>query len=592
MTRYKSLFFSAFLFLLLTMQSICFSQPYPGYTLYTSTSTRTNLIDLNNNVVKFWNHTRSGGYSVYLLPNGDLMRPALSTNSTINGGGAAGIVQKYSWSGTLLWEYTYSSNSIRSHHDICPMPNGNVLLIAWEVKTAAQAVAAGLNHSAVIWPDHIVEIQPSGTNGGTIVWKWHFWDHLIQDYDATKANYGVVADHPELLDINVGSAGSGDWMHINGISYNARLDQIVISSHELDEVYVIDHSTTTAQAAGHTGGRYGKGGDILYRWGRPSNYRAPGSQVFNVVHSSVWVPDSVPGGGHIMAFNNREGTNASHVVEIVPPEDSAGFYSYTPGNAYGPSSPLWTYAASGFYSTHLGGCQRLPNGNTMLAESTDGKLWEVNSAGTVVWNYNPGGEVVRVLRYGYDHPGLSSLVSKLNLTAAVEGFYDAGANNMRMSDTLTVFLRNSTSPYAVVDSAKSILNSGTLTGLFSFGKASTGNYYLAVKHRNSIETWSPSAVTMTVGSTTNFNMTSSESQAYGSNLVIADNSPLRYAIYSGDVNQDATVDAADLAIIDNDAFNFVSGYVGSDLSGDNTVDASDASIADNNAFNFVGRIRP
>jgi len=261
----------------LSMTGDLFSQAYPGYTLYSSSSTRTNLMDLNNNVVKFWTHTRSGGYSVYLLRNGDLMRPALSTGSTINGGAVAGVVQKYSWDGPLIWEYTYSSNTYRTHHDICPMPNGNVLLIAWEVKTATDAVAAGLNHSAVIWPDHLIEVQPSGTNGGTIVWKWHFWDHLIQDFDPTKANYGVVGDHPELLDINVGSAGSGDWMHINGISYNAALDQILISSHELDEVYVIDHSTTTTEAAGHTGGRYGKGGDILYRWGRPSNYRAPGS---------------------------------------------------------------------------------------------------------------------------------------------------------------------------------------------------------------------------------------------------------------------------------------------------------------------------
>jgi len=394
------------LFLMYFLPEFASSQPYPGYTLYTATSTRTNLMDLNNNVVKFWNHTRSGGYSVYLLPNGDLIRPALSTGSTINGGGASGIVQKYNWGGTLIWEYTYSSNTYRLHHDICAMPNGNVLMIAWEVKTAAEAVAAGLNHSAVIWPDHIIEVQPSGSNGGTIVWKWHFWDHLIQDYDPTKANYGVVANHPELLDINVGSAGSGDWMHCNGISYNAALDQIVISSHELDEIYIIDHSTTTAEAAGHTGGRYGKGGDFLYRWGRPSNYRASGSQVFNVVHCSVWIPDSVPGGGHIMAFNNREGTNASHVIEIVPPTDSAGFYTLVPGTAYGPESPIWTYAASGFYSNHLGGCQRLPNGNTMISESTSGNLFEVTSAGNIVWNYSPGGQIVRVLRYGFEYPGL------------------------------------------------------------------------------------------------------------------------------------------------------------------------------------------
>jgi hypothetical protein len=569
-----------------------FSQPYPGYTLYTANSTRTNLMNLNNQVVKFWTHTRSGGYSVYLLRNGDLMRPALSTNSTINGGAAAGIVQKYSWSGTLLWEYTYSSNTYRTHHDICPLPNGNVLLIAWEVKTAAQAVASGLNHSAIIWPDHIIEVQPSGSNGGTIVWKWHFWDHLIQDYDATKANYGVVANHPELLDINVGSAGSGDWMHINGISYNEALDQIVISSHELDEVYVIDHSTTTAEAAGHTGGRYGKGGDILYRWGRPSNYRAPGSQVFNVVHSSTWIPDSVPGGGHIMAFNNREGTNASHVVEIVPPTDSAGFYSYTPGTAYGPASSVWTYSASGFYSNHLGGCQRLPNGNTIISESTSGNLFEINSAGSTVWNYSPGGEIVRVLRYGFDYPGLSALVINLNVTAIMEGFYDGNFNNMRMADTATVFLRNAASPYAVVDSAKTLLNANTFTGLFSLGRAASGSYYISLKHRNSVETWSNAPVSMTVGGTTNFDFTTSASQAYGSNQVLIDNSPQRYAIYSGDVNKDGTVDAADLSLIDNDAFNFVSGYVQTDVTGDNTADASDASVTDNNAFNFVGRITP
>ncbi|MBK9404677.1 MAG: aryl-sulfate sulfotransferase [Ignavibacteria bacterium] len=129
------------------------------------------------------------------------------------------------------------------------------MLNAWEVKTSAQAIAAGLNHSASIWPDHIIEVQPSGTTGGTIVWKWHAWDHLIQDYDPTKANYGVVANHPELLDINVSSTASGDWMHVNGISYNADLDQIVFSSHNLDEFYVIDHSTTTAEAASHTGGQ-------------------------------------------------------------------------------------------------------------------------------------------------------------------------------------------------------------------------------------------------------------------------------------------------------------------------------------------------
>lgn len=399
--------YSVILILLPLINSELSAQAFQGYTLFGPHNSRyTYLIDMNTNIVKTWTSTRNGGYTAYLLEDGSMMRTATSSSSSLNGGGAQGVVQKFSWDGTLTWEYTYSTSTYRAHHDIEPMPNGNVLIIAWEVKTAAQAVQAGLNHSAVIWPDHIIEVQPVGANGGNIVWKWHAWDHLIQDFDPTKNNYGVVANHPELLDINVGSAGSGDWMHVNGISYNPELDQIVFSSHNLNEIYVIDHSTTIEEAAGHTGGRYGKGGDFLYRWGMPSNYRAPGSQVFKVVHCAYWVPKGLPGEGHLMAFNNREGQGTSMVVELVPPQDSAGFYSYTPGTAYGPSSPIWSYTASGFYSNHLGGVQRLPNGNTLIVQSTSGIMFEVDQAGNKVWNYNRGGEIVRALRYAPTYPGL------------------------------------------------------------------------------------------------------------------------------------------------------------------------------------------
>ncbi|MCE1189387.1 MAG: aryl-sulfate sulfotransferase [Ignavibacteria bacterium] len=393
------------------------AQSYPGYTLYGPNNGKyTYLINSSNAVVHSWTHSKSGGYSQYLLSDGSVIRSAVSTNSSLNGGGATGVVQKYSWAGALTWEYTYSSSTYRSHHDICPMPNGNVLLIAWETKTAAQAVQAGLNHSGVIWPDHIVEVQPVGSTGGNIVWEWHAWDHLIQDYSSSKDNYGVVADHPELLDLNVGSSATGDWMHINGISYNPDLDQIVISSHNLDEVYVIDHSTTTAQAKTHAGGKWGKGGDFLYRWGCPSNYRAAGTHVFDVVHSAAWIPAGLPGAGHILAFNNRESQSTSMVVELALPTDTAGNYIRTAGSAYGPLSPVWSYTASGFFSVHLGGVQRLPNGNTMIAQSTSGKLFEVTSSGTVVWSYTPGGEIVRVLRYGFSFPGVSALVP-VELTA-------------------------------------------------------------------------------------------------------------------------------------------------------------------------------
>jgi hypothetical protein len=389
------------------------AQAYDGYTLFSpNNGTDTYLVDMDNTQVYHWTHNRQGGYSVYLLEDGNIIRPAVSDNSNLNGGAAAGLVQKVNPSNVLVWQYSYSNNTIRSHHDICPMPNGNVLLIAWEVKTSAQAVQAGLDHTAVIWPDHIVEVQPSGTSGGTIVWQWHAWDHLIQDHDATKDNYGVVANHPELLDINLGDGGGiggGDWMHLNAISYNPDRDEIVVSSHTLDELYVIDHSTTTAEAAGHTGGNSGMGGDILYRWGCPSNYDAPGEPYFNVVHCANWIPAGYPGAGNILAFNNREFTGSSIIAEIVPPHDEEGHYYRAPGSAFGPAAPVWTFSASWFYTTHLGGCQRLPNGNTLVTESLVGNMVEVDVAGNTEWSYARGGEIARSLRYGMSYPGLAAL---------------------------------------------------------------------------------------------------------------------------------------------------------------------------------------
>ena len=122
--------------------------------------------------------------------------------------------------------------------------------------------------------------SPRGPAGGSIVWEWHLWDHLIQDYDPTKDNYGVVGDHPELIDVNYSLApfccpsGNADWTHTNAVDYNEQLDQIMLSVRNFSEIWVLDHSTTTAQAASHSGGRSGKGGDLLYRWGNPAAYRA------------------------------------------------------------------------------------------------------------------------------------------------------------------------------------------------------------------------------------------------------------------------------------------------------------------------------
>jgi len=128
--------------------------------------------------------------------------------------------------------------------------------------------------------------------------------------------------------------------------------------------------------------------------------------------------------------------------------------------------------------------------------------------------------------------------------------------------------------------------------VLKFSTAPSGTYYLVVKHRNSIETWSANGIAVTRGGSVNYDFSNSSSQAFGSNMIQVDASPVRFAIFSGDVNQDGVVDATDAGAIDNDAFNFVTGYVNTDITGDDLVDATDAAIADNNAANFVGKIVP
>ena len=421
---------------------------FNGYTLFAPLrSGTTYLIDIDGRLVQSWSSDFTPGSSVYLLENGNLLRTATENNQAFTAGGEGGRIQEFSWDGTLVWNFIYSNDRHTQHHDIEKLPNGNVLVIAWELKTAVEAVASGRNPTLLIenelWPDHVVEIEPTGLNDGNIVWEWHFWDHLVQDFDSTKANYGVVADHPELFDINfVTNKGpnrdKADINHINAIDYNAELDQILISGHAASEIYIIDHSTSTEEAAGHTGGFYGKGGDLLYRWGNPAAYRAGNSENQKLYrqHDSYWINNNSPGSGNIMVFNNgrnRPDGSYSSIDVINPPVDSSGNYLIIPGSSYGPTEPEWTYTAPtriDFYSQNQSGAQRLPNGNTLICSGANGRFFEVTPDREIVWEYiNPVTEngplyqgdpvalginndkflnpVFRAYRYSADFPGLA-----------------------------------------------------------------------------------------------------------------------------------------------------------------------------------------
>ena len=401
----------------------CNDEASLGYTLFSPIpSNTTYLIDHEGRELHQWSSPgeHRPALSAYLLPDGDLLRTANIAQTAVgnfSGGGTGGKVERIAWDGTLEWSWEYSSTLHISHHDIEPMPNGNLLMIAWEERTEEEALQAGRNPAIAsdspggennVWPDHIIEVKPVGSNDAEIVWRWYAWDHLIQDYDETKDNYGVVADHPELLNINyVGAtgnqAGRADWMHCNGLDYNSALDQIALSCRGMNEVYIIDHSTTTEEAAGHTGGNAGKGGDILYRWGNPQVYHKglSSDQQFFAQHDVQWIETGHPDEGGLIVFNNGVGRYPAYSsVDIIHPPTDNGTYVLQANGTFGPNLPSWTWdQGEAMYSGAISGAQALTNGNILVTHGTQGTLYEVNRDGEIVWEYigpvGPNGSYVQ-----------------------------------------------------------------------------------------------------------------------------------------------------------------------------------------------------
>lgn len=374
-----------------------------GYVLFAPiNSTTTYLIDKCGKKVKTWPSTYRPGQSVYILPDGNLLRTGNANNTTFNAGGRGGIIEKIDWNGNVTWSYTVSDATKCQHHDVKALPNGNVLIIAWEAKTNTQAIAAGRNPSLVpttLWSEQIIEVQPNGLTGGNIVWEWHLWDHLIQDYDNSKPNFGSIANSPQLLNLNFNtSATEPDWIHLNSIDYNPVLDQIVLSSHNMNEIWIIDHSTTTAQAASHSGGNSGKGGDLLYRWGNPATYNngtIANKKLFGQ-HNAYWITTGLPFENQIMIYNNglaRTGGNYTTVEIINPPVDG---YNYTNTLPYLPTTTSWIYNNGNpysYYAQNISGAQQLSNGNVLMCNGPSGTFTEVTNAGTQVWKYiNPAAQ--------------------------------------------------------------------------------------------------------------------------------------------------------------------------------------------------------
>jgi hypothetical protein len=409
------------------------AQTFDGYALYnTQNSNTTYLIDKNGTIAHTWSCAIAGNYSVHLKENGNLVRGGTYSGNVLNAPAVSGIIQELDANANVVWQYIYSDATHISHHDFTVLPNGNVILTAYEVKSTAELTQAGrTGASSDLWPTHFIELQPDGAGSAMIVWEWHIWDHLVQDADNTKDNFGSVSASPELMDINAISAGggggpggsSGDWFHVNGIDYNPTLDQLVFTSRYASEFFIIDHSTTTAEAASHTGGQAGMGGDFLYRWGNPGNYGSTTPQIIpSAVHDPRWIKAGRPDAGYIQFFNNNGGGNNSSTVDAINPPLSG--YNYT--SLAIPSAYDNRHNALA-YSSGQSASDRMTNGNTFVNVSNQ-YMYEVDASGNTVWLYNSG--PAKAFRFECDYAGLAALLGSnpCNLATEIKEFSELELN--------------------------------------------------------------------------------------------------------------------------------------------------------------------
>lgn len=416
---------------------------YNGYTFFSPFSgTKAYVIDNCGRLINSWDRGTRPGLAAYFLEDGTMLRtykpsPVGPFTSASNSGG----IEIVDWDNNTLWQYELNTSTQITHHDAVKLPNGNILILSWELTYKDELISLGRDPDQIapqnfMWSEKILELKPVGDSDAEVVWEWHINDHYIQDFDATKDGFGIIADHPELFDINYPELNSGnsnatrDWNHFNAIDYNETLDQILISVRNSDEVWILDHSTTTAEAASHEGGISGKGGDILYRWGNASSYKqAPISdQKLFGQHGVHWIKDGLSDEGKILIFNNGNGSPAGSYsrIQIIDPEMSNGQYTLNSSQAFGPTEATTIYGEAineRFYSPYLSNAQQLPNGNILINSGSPGNIFEINSENEIVWDYiiplfgdTPatqgqnvsGNGNFRAYKYGEDYPGFDN----------------------------------------------------------------------------------------------------------------------------------------------------------------------------------------
>lgn len=422
-------------------------------------------------------------------------------------------------------------------HELRILSNGHALLMSYDrqIMDMSLIVPGGLQNATVIG----LIIQEIDENKN-VVFQWRSWDY-INILDAVNVNFtGSVVD----------------YIHGNAIEHDND-GNIMISSRHLNEITKINRSN----------------GAIIWRLGGVNN-------------QFTFVNDTIPFHyqHHIRRIENGNITLYDNGNFRTPLESRALEFNLDEVNKV--ATLVWSYKNTPvIYGGFLGSVQRLRNGNTLIGwGGTSPTLTEVTPSGTIAleMKFPTGVFSYRALR--------DEVNFTLNVKLAVEGMYNAQTDILEKTDTVIVYLRNADAPYNIVDFAKSAVDSVLMKGNFKFYDVSSGTFYISVKHRNGIETWSKAGgETFVSGGVYLYDFTASNSNSFGNNLKLKGS---KYCIFSGDVNQDGVIDAGDISPVDNDVSLGTTGYVTTDVNGDNIVDVEDLSIVENNVVLSASAVTP
>lgn len=415
-----------------------------GYTFFSPFSnTNAYMIDNCGQLVNRWTRGTRPGLAAYFLETGLMLRTyKVNEQGPFTSASNSGGLELVDWENNTVWSYEFNTPTSLSHHDAKYMPNGNILVLIWDLVFEDEIITLGRDPEEIApqgftWSERIIEIQPIGTDEIEIVWEWRIKEHYIQDFDPAQQNFGVVSEHPELFDVNLpdinssNSNASRDWNHFNAIDYNEELDLILISTRNSDEIWIIDHSTTTEEASSHSGGKFNQGGDILFRWGNPSAYgrgTVDDQKLFGQ-HGINWITEGEQA-GKILIFNNgneRPGPDYSTIEIIDPPFTLEDGFAMEENLTFSPAAADWIYGEAQSerdFSPFLSNAQFLPNNNILINYGSIGRVIEITQDKEIVWEYiiplsgnspgNQGGNInnngtFRCYKYPIDFAGFDEI---------------------------------------------------------------------------------------------------------------------------------------------------------------------------------------